>query len=352
MGVLLRSIIQTLKILLYVTGVYFFVRNINYNYFKETAFRLLECLNKSILFVSIGGIVVFLMSMVIGVDVLPLERTTPLFSPGFYTISPLVGTPLFRAHFLGEPKGLAAWAVIGFLTSLYLLETEHNRNYKKTIYRTLIFIIIVFLTFSRGGFIALFSVVLCYFIYKIVSLKKIKVKYIVLLLIIVFSIPLMYVLSMDLQTGLLNTLQASENIENTLLEDYDYAVVQFYRANPSNSFLPVGLAFLEASSRQYLPASSPWTFESNYSIRRGFVLSIIQYGLLGSSIIALLLISFSMILVRKRTYSGLFLLITWFVYFLQQVEAGTISFHVLMFAILYMITFQATAPDATKFPSN
>lgn len=333
---MIRCFVQSSKILIYLLASIFsivlFRKNIGL--LKEFLCQI----QKGIFVYSIIGIVVFFSSMVIGADTLPTIRDFNLTSlPQSLTYNQITGTSLFRAHSMGEPKALAAWAVIGIIITLYFLLSQGKKSIffkKQTIY-LFIFLTAVFLSFSRSGLIEIVTVFIIYIMFRNV-IRKIGIKYILSIFLIII-IALVYINFFSTLPIWIRQSIAEVSVPlDVLLEDYDYAVFVYYQNNPSSILLPKGIAYIEEQSRPFIPSRAPWAFNSKFSIRRGFILSLIEFGLIGSVIIFFILLSFGLRLWKKNNYSELFFLVAWLAFFSMQVE-DILLFHIMMFGVLYML---------------
>jgi len=334
---MIRCFVQSGKILIYLLASIFSIV-----LFKKNIGLLKEFLcqiQKGIFVYSIFGIATFFSSMAIGTDTLPTIRDFNLTSlPQSLTYNKITGTSLFRAHSIGEPKTLAAWAIIGIIITLYFLLSQEKKSVfiKKQNMYLFIFSTAVFLSFSRSGLIEIVTIVIIYIMFRNV-IRKIGIKYILSIFFIII-IALLYInFFSTIPIWIGKSIAEVSDPLDVLLEDYDYAVFVYYQNNLASILLPQGMAYIEDQSRSFIPSRAPWAFNSKYSIRRGVIFSLINFCLIGSVIIFFILLSFGIRFWKKYNYPELFFLVSWLAFFSLQVEGGILLFHAMMFGVLYML---------------
>ncbi len=319
-----RNVIQSSKIIIQLfTMMYFYQVLIDGG--RKIIYKSVSILEKSIFINSFIAIIMFILSFILRNDILPTARNFSIFSPsGIYQSMPLVGTPFFRAHSFGEPKSIAAWASLGIIISLFKYKNRKNN------FMLFIFILAVLLSFSRSGIIESLLIFITYILFNIFIEKKIKISQI-LLIGLIFIIFFVYILqSSNYQQGIINKFSEINNTSE-LLEEYDYAIYINYKENPSFPVLPKGIAYTQEIARKYLPSYAYWSIESDFTVRRGFILMLVEFGYIGTFILFFISFFSFIKLYKKKEYSFFLFFLTWSIFYFVEVSHSLIGIHRLIF---------------------
>lgn len=275
----LRPVVQSLQIiaLLYVVLVI-----LKFGY--DESVQIIEIFKKMLVFISILGIVQWIIFWIFKVDLFPMDRGYPLSVVTDY------GKFIRATACLGEPKQLAKFTTLGVCLELFY------EKYKRGKINIKIIAIHVFATFasaSTTGVLMVGTGIVLY-IYMKTSKKGIGAIGIlagIILFVSAFRIP--FVADKIF-------FRMNEWGEIPMLEDCDTAVVRWLIANPIYSIFGVGLANTVGYAYDYIPHGSPWIANYPFTLRRGIIQYVGESGIVG--VLPLLYVFYRLILRSRQNW--------------------------------------------------
>jgi hypothetical protein len=294
-----RFITSLLRIIVFNVGVFFILAGLIQN--REKIFRLLQIYLKSLIILSVLGIIQLLIFILFQFDILPMTNQLEGINSTAVVDYILTDVRFIRVNSLGgEPKGLAASLCVGITILLFALRFKLKLINRQIIWIN-IFLLVVILTLSSGGLGLLAFLFLGYLSISVFTgLKRskfsyLKLTYAIMLIIILFASyqPLKKVVESRI----------FERSSELLSEDVDQAIQSFLYHNPRWLAFGVGNGNIHNFAYDYIDSKYLKRLMKNqiFVSRYGLFEILSESGLIGL-LIFLIVISYYLFIISVSRF--------------------------------------------------